>query len=60
VKPGGLLCFQHCLQAQATKVLLQSSHMGWDYDQKNLIKSWQQLSTAALMSYPEVKTKKKV
>jgi hypothetical protein len=33
--------------------------MGCDYDQKNLIKSWQQLSTTALMSYPEVKTIKK-
>jgi hypothetical protein len=33
--------------------------MGCDYDQKNLIKSWQQLSTTPLMSYPEVKTKKK-
>jgi hypothetical protein len=33
--------------------------MGCDYDQKNLIKSWQQLSTTALILYPEVKTIKK-
>jgi hypothetical protein len=33
--------------------------MGCDYDQKNLINQWQQLSTTAFMSYPKVNNVKK-